>query len=216
MFFLPSLLDDPEKSIFNLEESEIYSLREAKELLQLDKYSYSLFAIWNTVIINIQRRMEVFGIENFLNILDSKELYNVNGNNLKDRWLNINEYKLIDYALSLSIITHVAHDFITALYWMKSNTNEEEIRKLSKEEIYALIYLLEKNLFLKEFKLDKRKQRGSSSEPSKYKRRKNDKEDIIKSNSNTHEQLLLKSGAKFLENNVDKTSTSGKLLDSYI
>ncbi len=141
---IPNVLDNPENPIFNLSESEIYSLKEAKELIDIEKYSYSLFALWNCIVINIQRRVEKFGINNFLNIYENKTNFNLEGNNLKDRWLNINEYDLINYVKKLNIINHTSHDLITTLYWMKTETSENKENTISKEEIFALVFLLEK------------------------------------------------------------------------
>ncbi len=213
---VPSLLNNLEDPLFNLEESEIYSLKEAVELINLEKYSYSLFAIWNSIIINIQRRIENFGIKNFLSILEKKESFNVNGNSLKDRWLNINEFNLIHYAEKLNIINHITHDLITTLYWMKSNTNIEETKDINKDEIFSLLYLLEKNLFLKKFKYDKRNKEALYTKDSNLKRRKKDKEELINSYSNTHQELLLKSGVKLFNDNSHENHQETKLLDSYI
>lgn len=213
---LPSLLDNSENPLFNLEESEIYSIKEAEELIKLEKYSYSLFAIWNSVVINIQRRIESFGIKNFLIILENKKSFNIDANSLKERWLDINEFNLIHYAQKLNIINHITHDLITTLFWMKSNTNNEETKNINKDEIFSLLYLLEKNLFLKEFKYDKRVKEGIKTEKYTLKRRKKDKEELINSYSNTHQELLLKSGVKLFNDNSHKNHPDTKLLDAYI
>ncbi len=213
---LPTLLANLENPLFHLEEAEIYSFREAEELIGLEKYSYSLFAIWNSVIINIQRRIENFGIKNFLAILEEKEFFNKEGHKLEDRWLNINEFNLINYAQKLNIINHTTHGLITTLFWMKSNTNIEETKNINKDEIFSLLYLLEKNLFLKEFKSDKRNKESIKTDKSSLKRRKKDKEELINSYSNTHQELLLKSGVKLFNNNLHEKQIEAKLLDEYI
>ena len=94
MFNTPELLNNPNNTNFNLQESEIYSFKEANELVNIEKYTYSLFAIWNGVIINLQRRIENFGIENLFTIMDDKSNFNDKATNLKERWLNVNEYKI--------------------------------------------------------------------------------------------------------------------------
>lgn len=165
-------------------------------------------------MINIQRRIENFGIENLKNIIKQSEYYNADGNSLKDRWLNINEFNLIDYALKLAIINHSTHDLISTLYWMKSNTNIEEIKEINEEEIYSLLYLIEKNLFLKKFKSDKRFNTISKESEKEYKRRKDDKEKIVSTLSNTHQELLLKSSSKLF--NQDKNLEEEHLLSKYI
>lgn len=206
----PKLLENPSDSIFNLSEAEIYSIKEVNELIDIEHYAYSLFAIWNCVITNIQRRIEEFGIETLLKIIDEKENFNKNGNTLKDRWLNVNEYKTISYARKLNIINHIAHDLITTLYWMKMNTNEEENKKIDKEEIFSIIYLLEKNLFLKIFKKDMRINKTDSN----YKRRKNDQNQKI-TKPTTHNELLLKTGVKVFEQQQNDTNEEEHVVDEY-
>jgi len=224
---IPNILNNPENPIFNLSESELYSIKEAKELIEIEKYSFSLFALWNCVVINIQRRIEQFGIKNFLHIYENKENYKVEGNNLKDRWLNVNEYDLISYAKKLNIIDHITHDLITTLYWMKTESNEKENKKLEKEEIYSLMFLLEQNLFNKEFKIDQRSNQNEIDrrETNRGGRRKVDREELIstttfssKTPSSTHQELLLKSGVKKFENNLESNTNdkNDKLLDAYI
>lgn len=217
------ILQNPNDPAFNLEEAEIYLIKEASELISIERYSYSLFAIWNCVIINLQRRIETFGIENFLNIIENKENYNKEGNSLKDRWVNVNEYKIVEYARSLDLISHTCHDLITMTYWMKSSTSTEAQKKIDDQELFCILYLLEKNLFLKEFKYDKRVQKD---EITNQHRRKNDKEEINTNlsketdlnkpiNSKVHEELLLKSSMKKFENQT-KEEEEEHLIDKYI
>lgn len=219
VFFIPNIIDKPDTPLYKLSEAEIYSLKEAKDLIVLEKYSYSLFAIWNAIVINIQRRIETFGISNFLGLIKEDESYNNEGNNLKDRWLNINEYNLIGYAQQLNIINHMTRDIITSLFWMKSSTNEEVNKNIDKEEIFALLFLIEKNLFLRKFKVDKR---GANPETSNnganLGRRKKDRE-VISSTStpaSTYHELLAKSGVKVFNDNLKNEKKDPKIIDGYI
>lgn len=216
MFFIPNIIDNPSNSLYKLEEAEIYSLKEAKDLILLEKFSYSLFAIWNAIIINIQRRIEIFGIDIFLTIINEEERFNKEGNNLKDRWLNINEYNLIGYAQKLNIINHMTRDMITALYWMKSNTNENEIKKIDKEEIFAILFLIEKNLFLKEFKEDKRGTIPPSQNTPNLGRRKKDRQESFNAKPTTYHELLAKSGVKVFNDNLEIEKKNPKIIDGYI
>lgn len=218
MFFIPNIIDNPNNPLYKLNEAEIYSLKEAKDLIMLEKYSYSLFPIWNAIVLNIQRRVETFGINNFLGLIKEEENYNKEGNNLKDRWLNINEYNLVAYAQQLNIINHMTRDLITSLYWMKSSTNEKAKRNIDKEEIFALLYLIEKNLFLKEFKIDKR---GSNPEiistGTNLGRRKKDRETAsTPSTTTTYQELLAKSGVKVFNDNLKNEKKNPKIIDGYI
>lgn len=216
MITIPKILEYPENQIFKFVEDEIYSLKEAKELIQLEKYSYSLFAIWSAVIINIQRRIENFGIDIFLNIIEKNDFFNKEGHSLKDRWLNINEFNLIHYAKRINIINHVTHDLITTLYWMKSTTNEEERKKMDEEEVFLIVALLERNFFSSEFKIDQRNPNRFPDEIVNQKRRKKDKEELIDAYRNTHQELLLKSGVKKFNQNTKEKEDNNKLIDTYI
>lgn len=214
MFNTPELLKNPSNTIFNLTEFESYSFKEANELVKIEKYTYSLFAIWNGVIINIQRRIEDFGIKNLYNIIDNKENYNEEGTTLKDRWLNVNEYKIIDYARNLNIISHITHDIITALYWMKSNNNEEENKELDENEIYAISYLLEKNLFTKEFKIDQRINKTNIQ--NDFKRREEDRYNDLNLAPLTHQEMRLREGIQaFKKEQNDEEDKTSSLVDKY-
>ena len=213
MFNTPELLKNPSNTIFNLTESENYSFKEANELIKIEKFSYALFAIWNGVIINIQRRIEDFGIKNLYNIIDDKKNFNEKGSSLKDRWLNVNEYKIIDYAKNLNIINHITHDIITTVYWMKSNNNEEENKKVDENEIFAIAYLLEKNLFLKEFKIDKRG--DTINTENNFKRREEDRYNDLNLVPQTHQEMLLRSGIDAFKKDQKDEDIIPSLLDKY-
>lgn len=212
MFNASELLTNPNNKIFNLSEHENYSFKEAYELIEIKKYTYSLFAIWNGVIINIQRRIEDFGIKNLFNVIDDKKNFNEKGTNLKDRWLNVNEYKIIDYAKNLNIINHVTHDLITTLYWMKSINQDKENQNIDPFEIYAIVYLLEKNLFLKDFKIDQRVNKINTQ--NNFKRREEDRYNDLNLIPQTHQEMLLRSGIDAF-NKKDKDRTSS-LIDKYV
>ncbi|MBU3014139.1 hypothetical protein KO488_05170 [Poseidonibacter lekithochrous] len=213
MFNAPELLNNPNNTNFNLQESEIYSFKEANELVNIEKYTYSLFAIWNGVIINLQRRIENFGIENLFTIMDDKSNFNDKATNLKERWLNVNEYKIIDYAKNLNIINHVAHDIITTLYWMKSNNNEDENKGLNRYEIYAITYLLEKNLILKEFKKDLRINKINTQ--NNFKRREIDRYNDLNLVPQTHQEMLLRSSIEAYKKDGDEDNNMPSFIDKY-
>ena len=215
MFNIPELLENPNNENFNLNEAEIYSFKEANELIKIEKYAYSLFAIWNGVIINLQRRIENFGINNLFTIIDDKKNFNEEATNLKDRWLNINEYKIIDYAKNLNIINHISHDIITTLYWMKSSTSEEGNQEIDKYQIYSIVYLLETNLILKEFKKDLRI--NETNTENTFKRREEDRYNDLNLVPQTHQEMLLRSSIEAFKkdqnNEGDKRTPS--IIDEY-
>lgn len=214
----PDILNNPDNPLYNLEENEIYSLKEAKELIDLEKFSFVLFTLWDCVIINLQRRIEFFGVKNISKILKDSDEYNFQSSKLKERWLKINEHNLIEYAKTLGIINHVSHDLITTLFWMKSEFNENSESKISKDELYSLIFLLEKNLFIKNFKIDKRANQELNDRRKNEitGRRRDDTVDTDNSISSTHQKLLLQSGVKLFEKNLNPNDKDDKLLSTYI
>lgn len=214
MFEYPEILKNPFDSIYNFKESEIYSIKESQELILINKYSYSLIAFWTAVIINLQRRIESFGINIFLSIADKNEPYNLSGNSLKDRWLSINEYRIIAYAKKLNLINHITHDLITTLFWMKSNTNEDENKNLTLQEILSIIYLIEKNLFLSAFKKDKRNHNPEIINSKMKFRRKDDNKTNVNNISSTYNDLILKSGVKIFEEQ-NKKIEDHHIIDKY-
>jgi len=213
MFDTPELLKNTNNTIYNLSEFEGYSFNEAYKLIKIKKYTYSLFAIWNAVIINIQRRIENFGIKNLYVIIDDKNNFNENGVTLKERWANVNEYKIIDYARNLNIINHITHDIITTLYWMKSYNNEKKDVELNKNEIYAIVYLLEKNLFLKEFKIDKRK--NTVNTQNNFKRREEDRYNELNLVPQTHQEMLLRSRIDAFKKEQNEEDLHTNLIEKY-
>jgi len=213
MFDTPELLKNTNNTIYNLSEFEGYSFSEAHKLIKIKKYTYSLFAIWNAVIINIQRRIEKFGIKNLYVIIDDKNNFNENGVTLKERWANVNEYKIIDYARNLNIINHITHDIITTLYWMKSYNDEKKDEELNKNEIYAIVYLLEKNLFLKEFKIDKR--RNTVNTQNNFKRREEDRYNELNLVPQTHQEMLLRSRIDAFKKEQNEEDLYTNLIEKY-
>lgn len=214
----PELLTNPSNPRFSLQESEVYSLKEVAELIKLQQFSYSLFAIWNTIVINIQRRIEFFGINNFIEKIHEEKNYNEKANSLKERWLNVNEYKLITYAKELNLISHTCHDLITMIYWLKSNNNTKDTENIDEEELYCVLYLLEKNLFSKEFRKDQRVSIEESNKNSQNRREKDS--GLINSEmpSKTHQELLLKKSVKVFEKQKeeDKKEENKQIIDKYI
>ena len=211
MGHLPELLSNPINRSFNLVEMEVYNLKEALELIEIEKLSFSIFVIWQCVISNIQRRVEAFNIDSFILSLKNKEQYNKDSQSQKERWLNINEYELIDFAQKSSVITKVTANLVKTLYWMKSSNGSEKI--ITKEEIYSLVYLLEQNLFLSTFKSDQRGKRQNGN--SNYKRRKEDEELEMKS-STTHQELVLRNGIKHFKESLITNNKNDTLLTAYI
>lgn len=208
---IPDLFNNPSNPSFHLEEKEIYNIKEARELIEIEKFSFSLFAIYSCVIINLQRRVEFFGIESFIKLLKDASLYNKDLNTLKERWININDIDLIDNAKKLNLINNSTAELIKTLYWMKADA--ADTKNISKEEIYAIVFLLEKNLFLNSFKEDQRE--TSHNFNNEMKRRKEDNEAIV-TKATTHQELILKSGVEHFKNNLETNNKNDKLITAYM
>lgn len=115
----------------------------------------------------------------------------------------------------MNLINHVTQNILNTLFWMKSNTDESENKELTKEEVLAIVYLIEKNLFLKSFKEDLRgKDPLIKNSKMKFRRK-----DDIKTDSNevpnTYHNLILRSGVKVFEDNTKPNNPNNNLLDKY-
>lgn len=215
MFNIPKLLINPQYEKFNLSETEIYLLKEVIELINIEKFTYSIFAIWSCIVINMQRRIEIFGIENFLEQLENKGNYNKNGSTLKERWLNVNEYQMIKNAKNLNIINNTTYNLLKTIYWLKSDTNNEIINKIEKDEIYSILYLLEKHLFLKEFKKDMRKNTQHEL-INKQNRRKKDFQIIHNQNHSIVNNHLIEQGVNaFKKESYNSSNEENHIIDEY-
>ena len=207
MLEYPKILINPEDTIFNIDENEQYLLKEANELIHKEHFSYSLYAIWSCVIMNLQKRIEFFGIKNFINHTNSSTSFDENAHNLKDRWLNVNEYQIITYAKELQVISYIAHDLVTCLYWMKTNSTEV----LNKEEIFSIVYLLEKQLFIKTLKKDLRRKKSENNP----KRRKNDTFHNLNIQSKTHNELILKTQVNGFQQQLEEAKKRASTTSIY-
>jgi hypothetical protein len=205
----PEILDALNHDIYNLSDEEKIHLLETKQLLEINKYNFALFPLWNAVILNLQRRVEDFGISSLINLLDSSDSYDKYAGSLKERWVNINEFKIVSYAKQLNTISNIPYNLINTLYWMKNNPKQ---KKIEEEEIYSILYLLDINLFSLDFKMDKRK---SDLEDNKLKRRKNDIENANSIPAKTHQQLLFKSNVKKFEDELKQKVIQKQKLDYY-
>lgn len=95
---------------------------------------------------------------------------------------------------------------------MKSINQDKENQNIDPFEIYAIVYLLEKNLFLKDFKIDQRVNKINTQ--NNFKRREEDRYNDLNLIPQTHQEMLLRSGIDAF-NKKDKDRTSS-LIDKYV
>lgn len=212
MFEYPNILANPFDEVFGFDDLEIYSLKECDELLKLERYSFSLFALWTASIVNIQRRIEKFGIDVLLKIKDEQDGFDKNAETLTNRWAKVEEQKVLKYTKKLNLISPIAFSLLTTLFSMKSQSTEFQI---DKQEVLCMVYLLEKNLFLTEFKEDQRGKNPSIVNTKMKFRRKEDIKTDINQIPKTHHELLLRSGVKIFEEQNKTLSEEKNILDEY-
>ena len=82
---------------------------------------------------------------------------------------------------------------------MKIDATEKEIDNVELQELLSIIYLVEKNLFLSEFKEDKRNKNPSITNSEIRFRRREDNETVKINLPQTYHDLILRSGLKVFE-----------------
>ena len=155
MLNYPDILLNPSGNSYNLKSNEIYLLKEIAELVELNRYSYCVLSLWQCTLVNIQRRIEFFGIQNLKAIIEDKDTYDEMPEKRRDRWHNVNEYRTIEYAQKLHLIPELSLHLVKMLYWLKNEVAQNE-KIIDQNELYSVITLLEKELFLIKFKEDQR------------------------------------------------------------
>lgn len=141
-----SLLLNPNKIDFYLDEKEIEILNDAKRNLFKNYYSKALKLIWEAIINNIKRRVKAYGSDEFLKTLNENEkirYFKKTDSNSKKVEL-LNNLVLIKTSLNLEIISKKTFIIIEFFY---NFTKTCDSNNLKKEELNSIIKLLEINLF---------------------------------------------------------------------
>ena len=107
---LPVLINSEVKiqEIFPLvDEKEANYIREAQGLFAAEFYSYSLLAVWNAAINNLKRKVEAYGIDLWISVVQGEQgrkKYDATGETIAERWSNVDDLVLISGATKLRLL----------------------------------------------------------------------------------------------------------------
>lgn len=143
---LPNILLHPNKYDYSVDDIEISYLQEAKKDLINKYYNLVIKSIWNALINNLRRRIELYGSHNFIDSLDENEknIYFKNSYTITEKLSLLNNLVIIKTCLKLNIISERTYTVLSFFYWFSKNSSEEPF---TFEDIIAMITLMEKNLF---------------------------------------------------------------------
>jgi len=143
---LPAILLNPNKFDYSLNDLEIGYLREARQALIKKKYNLVLNSLWRAVNNNLKRRIEQYGINEFLDNLDDSEknIYFKNSYSISQKFSLLNNLVVIKNSLKLKIISEKTYTVLNFFYWLNKNNSNEPITFL---DVTSVSSLLEQNLF---------------------------------------------------------------------
>jgi len=137
---------------FHLDEKEINYIREARGLFDSGFYNYSLLAIWNAAVHNLERRVEAYGIDLWTSVVreeQGRKKYDETGETIAERWNNVDNLVLISGATKLRLLNPKAGKSLEMINWMRNHATpaHDSDNRVEKEDAIGLILLLQKNLF---------------------------------------------------------------------
>ena len=143
---LPSILLNPNKSDYSLNDLEIIYFQDAKKDLMKKYYSLVSKSIWKAILNNLKRRIELYSTNDFIDNLDDSEknIYFRNSYTLTEKLSLLNNLAIVKNCLKLNIISTKTYTILNFFYWFHKNDSNEPILF---EDIVSIITLLEKNLF---------------------------------------------------------------------
>ncbi|PLY05879.1 MAG: hypothetical protein C0625_11115 [Arcobacter sp.] len=143
---LPAILLNPNKFDYSLNELEIGHLRDARQALIKKNYNLVLNSLWKAVNNNLKRRIEKYGINEFLDNLDNSEknIYFKNSYSISQKFSLLNNLVIIKNSFKLKIISERTYLVLNFFYWLSKNNSNEKITFL---DITSVSSLLEQNLF---------------------------------------------------------------------
>ncbi|WP_072679650.1 hypothetical protein [Arcobacter sp. LA11] len=145
-YSLPSILLNPNKFDYSLDDLEISYFQDAKKDLIKKYYNLVSKSIWKAILNNLRRRIELYGIDYFIDNLDENEknIYFRNSYTLTEKLSLLNNLTIIKNCLKLNIISGKTYTVLNFFYWFHKNDSNEPVLF---EDIISIITLLEKNLF---------------------------------------------------------------------
>jgi hypothetical protein len=109
---LPSLLRNSDVTNFPaLSVEEINLLIECADLIEKNYCDYALMALWNAAVHNLKRKIEAFGVELWLSVVQEetgRKKYYKNGETLSERWEGVEDLILIKGAAGLGLLNKKA------------------------------------------------------------------------------------------------------------
>lgn len=152
---LPVLINSEVKIQENfphVDEKEANYIREAQGLFATEFYSYSLLAVWNAAINNLKRKVEAYGIDLWVSVVQGEQgrkKYDATGETIAERWSNVDDLVLISGATKLRLLNPKAGKSLEMINWMRNHASSahDSDNRVEKEDAIGLILLLQKNLF---------------------------------------------------------------------
>ncbi len=124
---LPSILLNPNKFDYSLDDLEITYLQDAKKDLLKKYYSLVSKSIWKAILSNIRRRIEFYGTNDFIDNLEDSEknIYFRNSHTLTEKLSLLNNLTIIKNCLKLNIISGKTYTILNFFYWFHKNDSNE-------------------------------------------------------------------------------------------
>jgi len=150
---LPEILRDTYlQRIPTLIEKEISYLEKSRKLLELNFPDHALLDIWNAAIHNLRRRVELYGVDIFLSAVKDepgRKRYNANGDNIAERWTDVDDLVLIEGAARIGVLNRKAGKALEMINWMRNHASpsHDTNDSVTQKDVLGLALILEDNLF---------------------------------------------------------------------
>lgn len=114
---------------------------------------YALLAIWNAAVSNLKRRVESYGVDLWISVVQEesgRKKYDKNGDSLSERWEGVDDLVLISGSTKLGLLNKKAGKSLEMINWMRNHTSaaHETADSVETTDVFALALLLQQNLFI--------------------------------------------------------------------
>lgn len=150
---MPKILDVSSLDSFPVLAQEERSLLKKASELCFDYPEYALLGIWNAAVNNLKRRVEAYGIDLWISVVQDesgRKKYDKNGDSLSDRWEGVDDLVLISGSTKLGLLNKKAGKSLEMINWMRNHSSaaHENEEKVESADVLALALLLQQNLFI--------------------------------------------------------------------
>lgn len=154
---LPQIIDqsvEVKEKFPYLSDREVEYINDAKQLYNTGMYSYAMIAVWNAAVYNLKRKVEAYGTDLWESVVKSepgRKKYNKDGEDLSERWGEVDDFVLIQGVAKLGLLDQKAAKSLEMINWMRnhaSSAHDSEC-KVNDTDVIALVLLLQTNLFEK-------------------------------------------------------------------